>query len=459
MDGSVVTKQLTIAALAVLLSTSCEKASPEQTLREELGKQSMGIIRLPPGDLVISSPLRLPKGARDMEIRGQDQSRLVASAEFKGEALIVIEEAKNVLLADFSMDGNRAQLEKPFEMAPPENAFRVWYQNNGILADKVEGLRVERVQFRNVVHFPLLVSRSSAVRIEEVALSDSGALDANGRNNLSGGILIEEGTSDFQVQRSRFRNIRGNALWTHSLFTSPQLQNGAFIDNKFETIGRDAILVGHAKQVTVQGNSGREIGYPAEIVDLEHGGVPVGIDTAGDVSDSQYLRNKFDELNGKCIDLDGFHDGLVEGNVCINRHGASAYPSGHFGIVMNNTYPDAHSSNIEIKGNMIEGAKYGGLFVMGSNNRILNNRFENLNLARCAESMPACVYKAEEPLMLATGIYLGRGVARMEETRGNIIRGNVINGHRMDTHCFNVGPGVDRGANTIDSNTCSGTAK
>jgi hypothetical protein len=47
----------------------------------------------------------------------------------------------------------------------------------------------------------------------------------------------------------------------------------------------------------------------------------------------------------------------------------------------------------------------------------------------------------------------------MEETRGNIIRGNVINGHRMDTHCFNVGPGVDRGANTIDSNTCSGTAK
>jgi hypothetical protein len=452
-------KQLILALAVAVLLPGCGADSPERILRDALAKQTMGIVRLPAGDLVLSEPLRLPRGARDMEIRGGDQSRLVAAADFKGAALLIIEGAKNVLLTDFSVDGNRAQLARPFEMAPPENAFRVWYPSNGILADEVEGLRVERVQFRNVVHFPLLVSRSSMVRIKEVTVADSGALDARGRNNLSGGILIEEGTADFEVQRSVFRNIRGNGLWTHSLFTSPRLLDGAFLDNKFEGIGRDAIQVGHAKRVTVQGNQGRDIGYPFDVVDVEHGGVPVAIDTAGDVEGSQYLRNRFDEINGKCIDLDGFHDGIVEGNVCVNAHAASDYPSGHFGIVMNNTHPDAHSSNISITGNIILGAKYGGLFLMGENNQVVSNRFENVNLAGCTESVAACVYKADEPKMLGTGIYLGRGVARMEKTQKNVIRNNVVIGRGMRAQCINVGPGVERAANTIEDNTCSEAAK
>jgi len=453
-------QNVALAACAAMLFTGCERPlTPEQQLRESLTNQSMGVIRLPSGDLVISEPIRLPAGAMGMEIRGADNSRIVASKDFKGSALIIVEKAKDVLFSDFAIDGNRDALAKPFEMAPPENAFRLWYPNNGILADQVEGLRMERVVFRNVVHFPVLISRTSGVRIKEVQVEDSGALNAKGRNNLSGGILLEEGTADFEVRSSSFKNIRGNGLWTHSLLSSPQLLDGAFIENRFERIGRDAIQVGHAKRVKVEGNTGREIGYPFEVVDVENGGTPVAIDTAGDVPGSEYVRNHFDEVNGKCMDLDGFHDGVVLDNSCINRLTAAEYPHGHFGIVMNNTNPQTHSNNIELSGNLIDGAKYGGLFLMGASNHITNNRFINLNLAACNESSPSCIYKADEPQMLQSGIYIGGGVARREEAKGNVIRNNTITGHKMKSRCVNVGPGISATANTIESNTCQDYVK
>jgi signal peptidase I len=303
------------------------------------------------------------------------------------------------------------------------------------------------------------VSRSSGIHISEVRVENSGSLNAKKRNNLSGGILLEEGTADFEVRNSSFKNIPGNALWTHSLLTSPQLLDGAFIDNKFESIGRDAIQVGHAKRVKVEGNTGREIGYPFDVIDVENGGTPVAIDTAGDVPGSQYERNRFDEVNGKCIDLDGFHDGLVLDNACVNRFTAAEYPNGHFGIVMNNTNPNAHASNIELSGNLIDGAKYGGLFMMGSNNHITNNRFVNLNLAGCNESSPSCVYKADEPQMLESGIYIGRGVARLEEAKGNVIRNNTITGHKMKARCVTIGPGILPAGNSVESNTCQDYVK
>jgi parallel beta-helix repeat protein len=236
-----------------------------------------------------------------------------------------------------------------------------------------------------------------------------------------------------------------------------RLADGVFAENRFERIGRDAIQVGHAQRVKVEDNSGREIGYPFDVVDVEHGGTPVAVDTAGNVDGSTYSRNKFDDINGKCIDLDGFHDGVVADNSCVNRGKVSDYPHGHFGIVMNNTNPDAHSSNIELNGNLIDGTKYGGLFLMGSNNTIANNRFQNLNMALCNESSKDCIYKADEPNMLQAGLYIGTGVARKETAKGNVIRGNRISGHKMASRCVMTGPGVSLGANAIEDNTCQNT--
>lgn len=431
-----------IVVLAVLLLTGCNQ-SPEARIRATLASQTTGKIQLPAGIVEVSSELTLGPGAHDLEIVG-NETRLKAADNFKGRAILVLENVERIHLHDFAFDGNRGKLAMPLEMAPPENAFRVWYPNNGILANKVAGLEIERLELSDVVNFPILVSQSSKVRIAGVTIDDSGSKNPKGRNNLSGGILLEEGTSDFEVRDSTFRGILGNALWTHSNFHAPRQQDGVFTRNKFETIGRDAIQVGHATRVRVSRNSGVNIGYPVDIVNVENQGTPVAIDTAGNVDRSEYIGNTFEEINGQCIDLDGFHDGIVEKNTCTNKKGAEVYPFGGSAIVMNNTHPDTHSSNIEISGNVIEGSKFGGLFLMGSGNRIIDNVFRGLNLAH-----------GDQPELLVSGVYLSRGLARLEETAGNVIRGNRIAGYKMKARCVAFGPGVSRTANTLGSNLCS----
>jgi hypothetical protein len=221
-------------------------------------------------------------------------------------------------------------------------------------------------------------------------------------------------------------------------------------------IGRDAIEVGAASFVRVEENTGDHIGYPPEAVDVENLGTPVAIDTAGNVDHSTYARNTFEEIDGKCIDLDGFHDGSVVENNCTNRGTPVSYPFGHFGIVMNNTDPNMQSQNVEIRGNIIDGTKFGGLFLMGSGHRVTDNSFVHLNKAECNENAKkfGCIYKADEPKMLESGIYLSKGVVRIQDVRGNVIRGNTISGHKMKSRCIATGPGVSLGQNSVGQNTC-----
>jgi hypothetical protein len=413
------------------------------------------VIQLPAGVTEITAELSLAPGAHDLEIVGSG-SILKADEKFQGRALIVAEGLRGIRFHDFSMDGNRPVLEKPLDMVPPENALRNYYANNGILVDRVQGVEVANVRFSSVPGFPVLISRSSAVRIHDVLVEDSGSRNPKKRNNLTGGILIEEATSDFEVRNSTFRRILGNGLWTHSLATSLRLKDGLFAGNQFDTIGRDAIQIGHATNVRVDSNTGQSIGYPVEAVDVENGGTPVAIDTAGNVDHTEYSRNSFEEVNGKCFDLDGFHDGVVKDNRCVNRKQPGDYLFGHFGIVMNNTSPEVRAENVLIEGNLIDGAKYGALFLMGRGHQILDNRFLHINTAECNETKQfVCVYRNEEPNMLDAGIYLGKGVARQEETTGNVIRGNTISGHKMKLRCITAGPGVHLAANKVAGNVCS----
>jgi len=447
--------RVALAALVLIVLPACA-LSKEARLRNTLASQTTGIIRLPQGEVEVSSELTLAPGAHDLEIVG-NETRLKAAANFKGRAILVLENAQRIHLHYLEIDGNRQILAKPLEMAPPENAFRVWYPDNGVLVNNVAGLQIERLHLANVVNFPILVSQSSNVRVWGSTVENSGSKNTRGRNNLSGGILFEEGSSNFEVTESTFQRILGNALWTHSNFHAPRQRDGVFTRNKFDTIGRDAIQVGHATRVRVEGNTGVDIGYPADIVDIENQGIPIGIDTAGNVDHSEYVGNTFEEVNGRCIDLDGFHDGTIRNNRCTNRKTAADYPYGSFAIAMNNTHPDTHSNNIEILSNMIDGSKFGGLFLMGSGNRVIGNRFVNLNLAACNEGARqfGCIYKPDEPDLLQSGIYLAAGASRPEPVRGNVIRGNEISGHGMKSRCIVFGPGTSRASNSIDSNICS----
>ena len=61
-------------------------------------------------------------------------------------------------------------------------------------------------------------------------------------------------------------------------------------------------------------------------------------------------------------------------NTCTNKLAREAYPYGHFGIVFNNTNPDMQSEAVRVIGNVIDGTKFGGIFVIGRGHTIQGNR-------------------------------------------------------------------------------------
>jgi parallel beta-helix repeat protein len=376
---------------------------------------------------------------------------LRASPGFSGRAVIVASAGSTI--ENLTIDGNRARLAARVGIAPWNRDFIGYYDRNGLIADRADGLTVRNVTIRNVTNFAVIVARSRRVTLNQLRVEDSGSLNDKGRNNTTGGILLEEGTADFVVRNSTFMRIRGNGVWTHSRGESPRNGPGLIERNQFEEIGRDALQAGHATKVRIQHNTGRRIGWPVEIVDVEGGGTPVAIDTAGNVDQSSYVNNRFEEINGKCIDLDGFHHGDVRDNVCVNKGNSDDYPFGHYGIVFNNTNRDMQSEGIRVTGNVIDGTKYGGIFVIGSDNTISGNRLLRLNLARCNER-PECIYDASQPDLLRTGIYLGAKAERPAPSRDNTVTDNVVTGYGMERLCVAAAPGVSLYKQTIARNDC-----
>lgn len=445
-----------------MLALTCSSLALGEGVRErqlrQLLSQRSGVIFLPGGEFVLDREIVLPEGWHDVAIRGagEQKTRLRASARFRGRAIVVAEKGRNLTLAQLSLFGHRDRQEKTAELPPADRTFAETYDNNGLLAVGVEGLVVEDVSLTGIVHYPLLISRCRRVAVRRVRIENSGSKNARGKNNASGGILLEDGTEEFDVADCRLREVRGNGVWTHARQAAPRNARGMIRGNEFVRVGRDAIQIGHAREVTVEHNTGREIGFPAELVDLDQLAVPVALDTAGNVERSAYRFNRFEEINGKCVDLDGFHHGEVVQNSCINRGSWESYPHGHFGIVLNNSNPGMQSRAVRIAGNHIEGMRYGGLFLIGQGHVVERNRFVRINQARCGAGGPPalCVYRVEEPLMLGAGIYLGRGAERVDPARNNRIADNVVAGPGMSKNCIVRAPGVGEGDNRVQGNRC-----
>ncbi len=422
--------------------------------------QRTGVIELPAGTIELHRELTVAEGAHHLEIRGSASgTSLRAASDFVGRALIYAKGATDLRLTGFRIEGNRAALEKPIGLPTGDVPFARYYLNNGIVIESATHLSIRDVSFREVANYPLLVSASNGVRIDRVTIEDCGSLSPTGHNNASGGILLEEGTRDFEVRQATLRRVRGNGIWTHSFYHSPRNANGVIAENIVEEVARDAIQVGHATHVAVNGNRGGRIGYPVELVDIAAWAVPVAIDTAGNVDQSNYTGNHFEDINGKCMDLDGFHDGEIRDNSCISRKPASEYPWAQFGIVFNNSNPDFESSDVVVNGNLIDGAGYGGLYLLGFHQTITHNRFINLNRDQCTgdRTRPHCDYSSGDAALLDSGIYLVAGAARPARTQDNEIADNEISGFGMRQHCIEAAPGVKLAANRIERNRCLDT--
>ena len=416
-----------------------------------------GVMNLPPGEMHLARPIEIPHGSRHLIVRGNAKgSTLVIDAGFKGSAAIVADGAADIVFEGFAIRGNRTEMKSEWRLPPGETAFADYFRDSGIVVRNSAGVTVRGVSFTAIRAFPIIVSASSDVTVDSVKIEDSGTLGRNGRNNTSGGILLEQGVSHFEVKDSVIRRVTGNGIWTHSYSSAPRSSDGSIHGNTISTTARDAIQVGHATRIRVENNRGSDLGYPAEYVDIESQAVAVALDTAGNVDHSIYARNVFTDVNGQCIDLDGFHDGSVLDNSCVNKKPLEFYPWLHAGIVFGNTNPSMEPRGVEVRGNTIEGFAYGAVFLLGTNNRVENNRFIDMNRAHCGvKPVPArCAYAPEQPDMLRTGIYLANNGGRPSVTRGNTIRSNVITGFGMKEHCVAAAPGVSIAENTIEANTC-----
>jgi hypothetical protein len=379
---------------------------------------------LPPGLIEISSEIRLPDGTHDLVVKGSGSTILHAADSFEGRAIFSCKNCRNIIFENFAIDGNRAALEQRVPPPSGNRAFARYFRNNGLLIEESDGVTFRNLQFRNIASFPILVKTSRNVVIEDSSVIDSGSRNPEGLNNTTGGFVLEEGTGSFRIVRCRFENIRGNAVWTHAYYWAERNYDGEIAGNTFAEIGRDAIQVGRSTRVRVHHNYARRVGYPVEIIDAD----PVGIDTAGNVDDCVYENNSFAEVDGKCIDLDGFHDGVVRANSCINRGKPEDYPRGNFGIALNNT-PILRSENIFITDNRLDGMKYGGIFVIGSGHQITGNQMIHLN---------------------QHGIYLAAGAGRPDPARHLRIENNVIAGPM----CIEAADGVKLTDSVIQNNMC-----
>jgi hypothetical protein len=418
-----------------------------------------GVIVLPPGETHITKPLEIPKGSRKLTLQGDPRgSTLVMDTGFQGSAAIVLREAEDVTLNSFIIRGNRKSLDSDWYLPLNEAPFADYYSDNGIVVRKSAGVTIRDMVFREIRAFPVLVNASRNLQVDGVTIEDCGTLNRAGRNNTTGGILLEEGVEGFDVRYSTIRRITGNAIWTHSYSRSPRQADGRIRNNTIEGVGRDAIQVGHATRISVTGNEGRDLGFPAEWVDVENHGVAVALDTAGNVDHAVYAGNSFVDVNGQCIDLDGFHDGEVTSNSCMNTKALESYPALHFGVVFGNNDPGMEATGITVSRNRLDGFAYGAVFLIGRGNRVENNVFTRVNLAHCGSTplSARCNYAvAEQPDLLRTGIYLAANGGRASVNRNNIIRGNVIEGFGMSEHCIAAGPGVELSSNTVEGNRCA----
>ena len=148
------------ASLLVVACCLLGCAGDEAAVRRAL-ERTGGLVSLPAGVIEISAELRIPEGARELEIVGAAEGTVLrAAAGFEGRAVLSCRSSGGIRLRDFTIDGNREALAQVIGLPPSDVPFAEFYSYNGLLAEDVESLTVSNVIFRNVGGFAVLVAIS-----------------------------------------------------------------------------------------------------------------------------------------------------------------------------------------------------------------------------------------------------------------------------------------------------------
>jgi parallel beta-helix repeat protein len=241
-----------------------------------------GVVTLPAGEFEISREIMLPGDAHDLEISGSNTT-LKASAEFRGRAMMVVLNGKNIRIHGLVLDGNRDAVGRMYSLPPLGTMYSRFVPANGIIAENASGLEIADVKANRFAGFAILINSSKAVRLHDIDVTASGSFNATRHNNGTGGIAIEESTTDFEIRRCAFGTIRGNAITIRSS------ESGRIVENEFRSIAREAVHAERTTGVTIENNHIEQIGFPVEEVDAP---------------------------GALCMRLDQFNGGTVKDNTC-----------------------------------------------------------------------------------------------------------------------------------------------
>jgi hypothetical protein len=393
-------KSIVVFVLAALPLLA--QQTPEAQLRTALQTKT-GAVTLPAGIIEISREITIPADAHDLNITGPNTT-IKAASTFRGRALLILPAGKNIAIRDLSLDGNRAAFPEPLGPPPPTAMLSRVVANSGIVAEGIQGLEITGLKATQIAGFPILINGGHNIHIRDAVITDSGTLDPAGHNNGSGGIVLEEGVTDFEITHALIGKIRGNGVWIRSATSGASstatatAARGVISDSEFTILARAAIELSHATAITIENNTGHMIGFPGEEAVTSGAVLPTAISTSGSVDHVAIRNNSFDQIAGRCLTLEGFSDGEVTGNTCAED-------------------------------------LFNAFVIRGTANHITGNHLTGLNHAH-----------RDQPESLRAGIYLAVGAS------GNTLDGNDISGYGMAQHCVG-GPGVD--ANKVTKNLCS----
>lgn len=445
--------RLLCLALAVVWLAGCTRSPQEKFLLAVA--EGKGTIPLPGGVLELENPIVLGPRINGLKIIGKPGDVLRPLKGNEPRALIICRECKNVTIEGFTIEGDSALRERPSEAPPVDSDFRQYFNGTGIVNEGGEGMVIRNMKFKELTGFAVLTAFDKKTVIENNEFADSGTRNSKGYNTGAGGVAITDGSNGVQIRNNVFKRIYGTGVYVYAALRAERPQNTVIEKNQFENISRAAVLVARAYNVRVVNNQGKMIGFPANTVNLDMR-PPAGVGTAGKVDSSLLEENSFEQVNGRCFDLDGFHDSEVARNTCRNRGDANDYPNGGYGLVLDNSPAEVRSSGVSIHDNVIEGMRWGGAFVIGVGHKLTNNKFLRLNLLGCSATTldGPCMPNNDEPLLGRAGIYLGLRGVRPDPASGIVIQGNEISGQGMSANCVMYGPQVKPASSTVQGNAC-----